>query len=39
MVRANDAIKKELKSKKEYLKEFVDLKEKMISNFDLDREL
>lgn len=39
MVRANDAIKKELKSKKEYLKEFIDLKEKKISNFDLDREL
>lgn len=39
MVRANDVIKKDLKDKKEYLKEYIDLKEKKISNFNLDREL
>ena len=35
----NIIIKKEIKGKKDYLKEFIDLKEKKISNFELDRKL
>lgn len=39
IVKINNIIKKVLKSKKDYLKEYIDLKEKKISNFELDREL
>lgn len=39
IVKINTIIKKTLKSKKDYLKEFVSLRDKKISNFELDREL
>lgn len=39
IIRANDTINKNLKTKKEYLKEFKNLKNEKISNFDLDRRL
>jgi len=39
VVRADDVIKNHLKSKKDYLKEFVSLKDAKISNFDLERKL
>lgn len=39
IVKINGIIKKTLKSKKDYLKEYIDLKDKKISNFELDREL
>lgn len=39
IVKINTIIQKTLKSKKEYLKEYIDLKDKKISNFELDREL
>lgn len=39
IIKINNIIKKELKTKKEYLKDFVKLKDEKISNFDLDRRL
>ncbi len=39
IIRANDVITKELNSKKDYLKEYKNLKEQKISNFDLERKL
>ncbi len=39
IVKANSIIKKELKSKKEYLKDLKTLKNEKISNFDFDRRL
>lgn len=39
LVKANSIIKKELKTKKEYLKGLTSLKDKKISNFDFDRTL
>jgi len=33
------SLREEIKSKKDYLKEFIKLKEKKISNFDLERKL
>lgn len=39
IVTINSLIKKVLKEKKEYLKEYVNLKNHRISNFDLDRKL
>lgn len=39
IVRINDIIKSNLKNKKDYLKEYINLKEQNISNFDFDRKL
>lgn len=39
VVRTSDIIKTSLKEKKDYLKEYVQLKDVKISNFDLDRKL
>jgi len=39
IVKINSLIKKVIKDKKEYLKEYVNLKNHKISNFDLDRKL
>lgn len=39
IVKLNSIIKKELKTKKEYLKDINELKDQNISNFDLDRRL
>lgn len=39
IVKINGIIKKTLKNKKDYLKEYIDLKDKKITNFELDREL
>lgn len=39
IVKINTVIQKNLKSKKEYLKDYINLKDKKISNFELDREL
>lgn len=39
IVKINSLIKKVIKDKKEYLKEYVNLKNHRISNFDLDRKL
>lgn len=39
VVRADDVLKTHLKDKKEYLKEYIDLKDAKISNFDLERKL
>lgn len=39
VIRAEDTIAQNLKSKKEYLKEYHDLKDQKISNFDLYRKL
>ena len=39
IVKINNIIKKTLKNKKDYLKDYVELKDKKISNFELDREL
>lgn len=39
IVKINSLIKKALKTKKDYLKECINLKDKKISNFELDREL
>ena len=39
VVRTSDIIKNCLKEKKDYLKEYVQLKDAKISNFDLDRKL
>ncbi len=39
IIRAEDTINENLKTKKEYLKEYKDLKDKKISNFDLLRKL
>lgn len=39
IVKANTIIKKVLKNKKDYLKDYISLKDKKVTNFDLDREL
>ena len=39
IVKINSLVKKVIKDKKEYLKEYVNLKNHKISNFDLDRKL
>ncbi len=39
IIRADDAINNKLKNKKEYLKEYLALKDKKISNFELERKL
>ena len=39
IVKINSIIKKIMKNKKDYLKEYIELKDKKISNFQLDREL
>lgn len=39
IVKINSLVKKVIKEKKEYLKEYVNLKNHKISNFDLDRKL
>ncbi len=39
VIRADEVIKKQLDSKKDYLKEYRKLKEEKISNFDLERKL
>lgn len=39
VVRTSDIIKNNLQEKKDYLKEYVQLKEEKISNFDMDRKL
>ena len=39
LVRANDIVKNELTSNKDYFKDYINLKEKKITNFDMDRKL
>ncbi len=39
IVKADTVIKNNLKAKKDYLKEYINLKEEKISNFDLERKL
>ncbi len=39
LVRANDIIKSSLSDKKDYFKEYVELKDKQVSNFEMDRKL
>lgn len=39
LVVANNIVKSSLKDKKDYFKEYIDLKEKDISNFEMDRKL
>ena len=39
IVKADNIIKNNLKAKKDYLKDFINLKEEKISNFDLERKL
>lgn len=39
VMRTSDIVKTNLKEKKDYFKEYISLKEKKISNFEMDREL
>ncbi|MBQ9833784.1 MAG: LemA family protein [Bacilli bacterium] len=39
IIKINSIIKKELKTKKEYLKDIINIKDEKISNFDFDRRL